>query len=247
VDDVRLGLAFRSVRLRFGWRQIDVAAKAGVSHQVVSRIERGHPEEVSIRAVRAVATALGIRLDLVPRWRGGELDRLVSGRHAAMHETVITLFDSLPGWEIISEVSYSIYGERGVIDLIGWHAAERALLIGELKSEFVDPNELVGSMDRRKRLAATIVRERGWIPKTVSVWVLADDQRTNHRQLARHARLLRGAFPADGRSMRRWLRSPSTAIAALSFLPGVRHTRARHRVRASPTLDPDTASGPRAT
>jgi transcriptional regulator with XRE-family HTH domain len=247
MDDVRVGLAVRAVRLRLGWRQVDVATKAGLSHQIVSRIERGRLAEVSIRALRAVAAVLGIRLDLIARWRGGELDRLISARHAAMHEVAIAMFDTLPGWDIASEVSYSIYGERGVIDLVGWHAAERALLIGELKSEFVDPNDLVGSMDRRKRLAAGIVRDRGWVPRTVSVWVLVDDQRTNHRQLARHRRLLRGAFPADGRAMRKWLRAPRTPIAALSFLPHVRHVRARHRVRASPTLDPDTASGPRTT
>ena len=42
------------------------------------------------------------------------------------------------------EVSFSIYGERGVIDILAWHPGRRALLIIELKTDIVDVNELVG-------------------------------------------------------------------------------------------------------
>lgn len=33
------------------------------------------------------------------------------------------------------EVSFSIYGQRGVIDILAWHAATRSLLVIELKTE----------------------------------------------------------------------------------------------------------------
>ena len=82
------------------------------------------------------------------------------------------------------EVSFSIYGERGVIDILAWHPGRRALLIIELKTDIVDVNDLAGSADRRRRLAPKIVAERGWDPVTVSVWVIVAPGRTNRRRVA---------------------------------------------------------------
>jgi transcriptional regulator with XRE-family HTH domain len=41
MDDIRVGAAFRAVRIRRGWRQQDVADRAGVSRALISLIERG--------------------------------------------------------------------------------------------------------------------------------------------------------------------------------------------------------------
>ena len=78
----------------------------------------------------------------------------------------------LPAWVLAPEVSYSIYGEHGVIDILAWHPDRRALLVIELKTDIVDVNDLAGSADRRRRLARKIVAEKGWDPVTVSVWVV---------------------------------------------------------------------------
>lgn len=135
-----------------------------------------------------------------------------------MHEAVARLFHRLDGWLIAPEVTYSIYGERGVIDVVAWHAASRTLLVVELKTLLVDVNDLMGSMDRRRRLATRIARDRGWFPIAVGAWVAIADTSTNHRRLADHATVLRIAFPGDGRTLRGWLRRPTGPIAALSFL-----------------------------
>jgi hypothetical protein len=150
----------------------------------VSRIECGHLERVSQAALRAVADELEIRLELVARWRGGELDRLLNRRHAVLHEAALALFAGHPDWQVVSELSFNIWGERGVIDLAAWNQDHRALVLGELKSEFVDPGELVGTMDRRQRLALQIAASRGWDPAVVGTWVIAADSRTNRRHLA---------------------------------------------------------------
>src|SRR3970040_1757772 len=71
----RLGGVCRAVRLRKRWRQDDVAAAAGVSRAAVSRIERGLAAEMTLATLDKVTSALEIRIDLVPRWRGGELDQ----------------------------------------------------------------------------------------------------------------------------------------------------------------------------
>lgn len=59
-----LGSALRHARLQAGLTQSEVSRLAGVSRQLVSRIENGHPSG-EIAAVVAVASALGQRLTVV--------------------------------------------------------------------------------------------------------------------------------------------------------------------------------------
>ena len=96
MTDQRLGARIRYVRIRRGWRQIDLARRAGVSQSMVSRIERGHLDGVTVEAIRAVAAALDIRIDLVSRYRGGELDRLLAAGHSALHESVARVLAGSP-------------------------------------------------------------------------------------------------------------------------------------------------------
>jgi transcriptional regulator with XRE-family HTH domain len=222
MDVVRLVTIFRALRLRKRWRQVDLARRAGVSQSVVSRLERGRLGGLSVDTVFRIAQALSARLDLVLRWDGGELDRLLNARHSALHESVARSFLALDGWVIAPEVSFSIRGERGIIDILAWHADTRTLLVIELKTEIVDINDLMGKVDRKRRLAALVARERGWIPASVSVWVIVGDSKTNRRRVWSHAATLRAAFPSDGRSIRPWLRQPSGPVACLSFWPNPR-------------------------
>jgi transcriptional regulator with XRE-family HTH domain len=218
VDDIRVGGLFRAVRLRRRWRQEDVAEEAGVSRSQVSRAERGRLAELRLCELRFIADALEIRLPFAPLWRGGEADRVVNERHSLMHERLALLFARLPAWVCSTEVTFSVFGERGSIDLLAWHPGRRALLIVELKTEIPDPAALVAQVDRYRRLAAEIVRERGWIPVSVSTWVVVADSSMNRRRLARHRTMLRNRFPVEGRRMRSWLRQPAGSVAALSFL-----------------------------
>ena len=191
-----------------------------MSKSTISRIERGHVRTLTVSTIQEIAGELDVRVDLVPRWRSGDLDRLLNRRHSNLHELVARWFgEVVPDWALAPEVSYSIYGERGVIDIVAWHPGRRALLIIELKTDIVDVNELVGSADRRRRLARAIVADRGWDPATVSVWVIVAPSRTNRRRIAMHRTMLRAAFPSDGRTVHGWLRNPVGAISALSMWP----------------------------
>jgi transcriptional regulator with XRE-family HTH domain len=241
-DLVRLGNRFRAVRRRLGLRQVDVAKRARVSAAIVSRIERGQVASITLERALRVAEALEIGLDLQATWRGGELERLVNARHARMHDLALELFETLTGWITASEVSFVVYRERGVIDILAWHEDSRTLLIIELKTELVDPQELIATMDRRRRLAHEIARTRGWRPTHVGLWVLLADTRTNRRHVARHRRLLRGAFPANGHAMRAWLRRPTRPISALSFLPLPRDVTASRDLRSPRRVRPSASS-----
>jgi transcriptional regulator with XRE-family HTH domain len=197
-----------------------------VSRATISRLERGNVGAFRLDTIRAVAKALDVRMDLAPRWRAGDLDRLLNARHSGLHELVARSFRELPGWVAEPEVSFAIYSERGVIDILAWHPARRMLLVIELKTDIADINELVGTVDRKRRLAVNVAIERGWIaaadaPPSVSIWVIVADGHTNRRRVQAHGSMLRAAFPSDGRSMSGWLRNPARPIRALSFWPNV--------------------------
>jgi transcriptional regulator with XRE-family HTH domain len=218
VDDQRFGGVIRAVRQRRGLRQADLAAKARVSQSTVSRIERGHVGSLSVDTIRRVASALDIRVELIGRWRAGDLDRLLNARHSRLHEIVAEAFvRTLPGWQLAPEVSFSIFGERGVIDVLAWHASSRSLLVIELKTDIADVNELVGTFDRKVRLGREVAAVRGWDPVTVSGWVIVAPGRTNRARIAVHGAMLRSAFPMDGRGIGGWLRRPQGRVSALSM------------------------------
>lgn len=218
MDNVRFGITVRTVRIRRGWRQDDLSAMTHVSRAQIGRIEHGHLDSIQLGTLRNVCGALEIRVDLVPRWRGGDLDRMLSSRHALLAESVVrALRNDSPDWQVIPEVSFSIWGERGVIDLLAWHPGRRALLVIELKTELVDVGETLGTMDRKQRLASKVAAERGWDAATVSGWIILAAGRTNERRLAAFGSTLRAAYPADARRMKAWLKDPIGSVAALSI------------------------------
>jgi transcriptional regulator with XRE-family HTH domain len=232
VDDLRLGALVRAVRLKRGLRQRDVAEMAGVSHGLVSLVERGHCQSLSIATLRQIAAALDVRVDLVGRWRGGDADRLLSRGHSRLAERFARVARAHPGWTFEPEVSFSIYGERGIVDQLGWHEAAAHLLVVELKTEFTDVNEMMGTLDRKVRLARTIAESRGWRPAQVSAWVIVLDTRTNRRHAAEHDSLLRSKFPADGRQLESFLRNPIARTSGLRFMTDSNPSSTRHDRRA---------------
>jgi transcriptional regulator with XRE-family HTH domain len=226
MDDLRLGLALRAARVKRRLRQCDLAGQAGVSASLVSRLEHGCVDRMSLRALRGVAAKLGVSLEIVPRSAGGELDRIVNARHAALGELVAAWIARQPGWIVAAEVSFAIYGERGIIDLLAWHEFTSSVVVIELKTAIVDVDELIGTLDRKRRLAARIAVARGWAARSVSAWLIIGDSRTNRRRVADHRTLLMSALPRDGRSLAPLFfhqdRGPESGIAFWSNLPGVK-------------------------
>jgi transcriptional regulator with XRE-family HTH domain len=219
MDDIRLGTVVKQLRQRLRLTQEGLAGRARISPSMVSRIERGDIDRTTLVALRRVFTALGARIELVPRWQGADLDRLLDARHAAMVEVIVGRLSALPSWIVETEVTFSIYGERGSIDIVAWHPGKHALLIIEVKTAIGDVGGLLRQVDRYRRLARDVARQRGWSPRVVSVWVVVADGRTARRRLSEHHTTLRGAFPADGHAMEHWLRDPQQAVSGLSFLP----------------------------
>lgn len=194
-------------------------------------MERGHLDGVTVGMLSRVASALDARFDPMLRWRGGDLPALVNGRHSAMHERFARWSTGIPGWSWMPEVSFSRFGERGVMDLLGWHEASGALLVGEYKSELVDVQETLGSLDRKTRLAAVVAGERGLVSSgIVGSWLMIAPGRTNARRIADHRAVIHLALPDDLHDVLRWLRTPVGRLRAVSYLPGATHDDLRRRM-----------------
>jgi hypothetical protein len=163
-----------------------------------------------------------------------------------MHESVARTLRGT-AWLMAPEATFSIYGERGVIDILAFHPPSGALLVIELKTDLVDVQALISAVDRYRRLAPQMARERGWAVRSVSCWVVLRDTPANHRRLAAHATVLRTAFPHDGRHVRAWVRAPSGLVGALTFLSDSHRANAMttssgvQRVRTRPPRSPADA------
>ena len=242
MSDVRVGYGLRRLRHERKWRQKDLATAARVSATLVSRIEHGDLEHVSIGSARRTCEALGARVEVRLLWRGGELERLLDRRHAAMADVVVARIRAA-GWVVAPEVTFSIYGERGSVDVLAWHAGTATLLVVELKTELTDLQDLLATVDRKRRLAPVIARDRGLLPVArVATWVIVLDTRTNRRRLAAYRALLRASFPADGRAMRAWLETPSSVVNCLGFLSNAHHAGLLGRSTASVRANRPTRS-----
>jgi len=142
---------------------------------------------------------------------------MISARHAGMAEAVVRWLASFSGWIVRPEVSFSRYGERGVIDLLLWHPASRSVLVIELKTAIIDIGELLGTLDRKARNAWFIARELGWDPQSVSTLLLVADGATNRRRVTAHRAILGAALPDGIGVLRRWLAAPIGSVQALAF------------------------------
>jgi HTH-type transcriptional regulator / antitoxin HipB len=218
MDDMQVGRVMRAVRMSLGLRQLDVAARAGVSQQLVSVAERGRLDQLSLRALRRIAHALEVRLQLGPTWRGGQLARLLDAAHAHVVETVAALL-RLNGWTVLVEYTFNHFGERGSVDLVGWHPAHHALALIEVKSRIVDQQDLHASMGRKRRIVPTLLtRERGWRADTVGELLVVADTRAARTVVRNHAATFDARLPARSIEARAWIRKPLQPIAACWFL-----------------------------
>jgi transcriptional regulator with XRE-family HTH domain len=243
MDDVKLGRRFRVLRHRLGWRQSDVGVKASISQDTVSRVETGKISDVSISALRRHAAALGAELRIEINFRGGELDRLVDAGHAALVGAVVQRLQEL-GWEVRPEVSFSVYGERGSIDVVGWHEASRTLLVIEVKTELTSIEETLRRHDAKVRLAADVVRKRfGWHPLRVARLLVLPDTTTARSQVKRHDAVLRTALPVRGQELREWMRSPAGVVEAIAFVPPTQGSRAQAKAAGRQRVRPPRDSG----
>jgi transcriptional regulator with XRE-family HTH domain len=222
------------LRQRAGLRQDDLAARVGVSREMVSRLERGALGGMTLASVERIAAGLGATLHLELRWRGEQLDRLMDAAHAVLEQTLVRDLRAA-GCTVEVEVSFSVYGDRGRCDAVAYHADTGTLLIVEAKTRLGDVQELLGRLDVKARLGPQIARRLGWpAPRRVVPCLVVAEGRTARRVIASHPDLF-ARFELRGASARRWLANPTReAVSGILLFESVPYSHlptTRRRVR----------------
>ena len=231
--DLDIGRVARAIRRRKRWRQEDCAQRANVHRSTWSLLERGHLEQMSLAMVRRCLAVLEIRLDLLPRWRGANLDRLLDEGHAALQAFWVRRLTSW-GWLVLPEVSFNHYGERGRIDILAWWPALRILLVVEIKTELVDAQALLGSLDVKRRIGPIVAQELGWSePRHVVAAIFMSRTSTNRDRINRIAPLFVG-YELRGRAATSWLRAPDALATGLLLLTDAQSRGANRRPSTAP-------------
>ncbi len=217
MNDIVLGQALRALRIRLLLRQEDVAGNAGVSQQLISKIERGRLASVSTAVLRRIFAAVEADVVTVVKWRAGELDRLLDEGHAELVGRIVVLLRRR-GWAVLTEVTFSEFGERGSIDVLAWHPATRTLLVIEVKTEIASAEEMLRRHDVKVRLGRKIGRDRfGVAPARVARLLVVADEMRNRRRVERLSPMLSTAYPDRGRAVRQWLAAPAGDLLGLIF------------------------------
>jgi transcriptional regulator with XRE-family HTH domain len=232
MDAVRFGRSLRALRHRRRWRQADLAEAAGLSRALVARVEGGHGDVVTPRSLARLAQPLGARVTVRLDWHGEALDRLLDEAHAALVEAVVRILRAA-GWQVRTEVTFAIGGERGSVDVLAWHERCESLLVVEVKSVIADAQDTLARLHRKVRLA-TRVAPPEWRVRRVSWLLVVGEGRTNRRRVDALRETFDAAFPDRIASVRQFITDPAErSLHGLWFLSPATQPSARHRVRRS--------------
>jgi transcriptional regulator with XRE-family HTH domain len=238
MDDARIGRSLRVLRQRRGLRQSEVAAAAGVSQSTISDVERGQVSGLPLVILRRIFAAVDAGFEGTVHWRGAGLDRLLDARHATLVAASVGRLRDL-GWDARVETSYSIFGERGSIDVMGGLARVGAVLVEEVKSELASVEATIRKLDEKVRLVRKEIAAHafGWQPTLVGRLLVLPESSMARRRVATLDQVLGVAFPDRGADVRRWLREPSGPMSGILFQPDIATGDAKsdrrgvHRVR----------------
>lgn len=194
---------------------------------MISKLERGQIGDVNVDTLRSVTAALDAVVFIDLRWHGGAVDRLLDEKHARVLGATVELLVR-HGWATEVEVTYSVYGERGSIDILAWHEPSRVLLVIEIKSELVTVEATLRKLDEKQRLAGAIGHDRlGRRPDSVARMLVLPSTSTERRRVARHAAALDAALPLRYDDLRAWLRRPVGAVSGILFVADITGRDAR--------------------
>ncbi len=215
----RIGQAIRASRLESGWSQRELARRMDVAQSSIARLEAGHSRHVDVRVASAALDLLGIRVSLDGRTIGLANRRYQRDAvHARCAEYARRRLE-VAGWSTALEVEIGHGRGRGWIDLLGFRAVDRALLVVEIKTEIRDVGEILRTIGWYERSAWTSARAFAWRPIRTSVLLLTLDSVENDARLRAHSSLIGSEFPTRADVAGEWLRKPEArAIRGIALI-----------------------------
>jgi len=224
-EDARVGRLLRAIRRSDQLTQRKLSEQANVPLLDLRRVERGQAGGIRLDRTRRLFAAAGGRARLSVWWNGAAADRLLDERHAAIVERLVDIVGRF-GWLAAAEVTFAEYGERGSIDLLAAHSAQRAVAVFEVKSEIGSLEQMNRVLDVKARLAPKIAQAQfGWRPSVVARILVLPEDATLRRLMVRHQRTMAAIYPAGSREVRAWLRRPDGPLRGIWFLSDPRSLR----------------------
>jgi hypothetical protein len=204
--------------------------RASVHRSGWSNLERGELDRVSLRTLRDCLAVLEVTIDIVPRWRGTGLGRLLDEEHAELQAAWAARLRRW-GYVVWPEVSFNHFGDRGRIDLVAWQPDLRILVVVEIKSELVDAQGLLGPLDIKVRLGPHVAASLGMgrPAKVVPLVIIRDGSTTRDR--LRRLESLFAAFVHRGREATGCLRHPERIAGGMLVLSDLRTAGQRSVMR----------------
>jgi hypothetical protein len=141
------------------------------------------------------------------------------------------------GWSVRVEYSFNDFGDRGSVDVLAWHPAERVLLIVEVKTRLTDLQAMLSSLGRKIRIVPRLVREDpGWIPRRIARLLVVAGTTASSARLDRSS-AASGSSPIPGRPLDASsgsgargpgrLPEPSRCSPPIQHVDAMQHRRAR--------------------
>ncbi len=218
MSDVRVGRVIHAVRVHSRLRQQDLADRVQVDRSVLTDLEHGRLENVSLRTARRLCSALEIELVVEARWRRGLVDRLVDQGHSAIVEHAAKLLRE-SGWIVEPELTFNVFGDRGSVDILGWHPEDKSLCLIEVKTVLTDLQAMLMSMSRKVRVVPGMLEEqRGWRRRQLASLLVVVGSTANRAVVRNHPAVFGSAFPAQTSEVRAWLRRPRGDLAGVWFV-----------------------------
>lgn len=191
-------MTIRTARIARGWTQRQLSDRACVPQSVISAVEAGEGGEIA--TLERICVALGGALRLEARFPyAGEGSRQVDLGHARCVGAARRLLVA-SGYSCATEQEVMDGPWRGSIDLLGFDAVSRRLLVVEVKTELRDAGGLERQVDRYARLSLTVARQHGWHVGEVAVAVLVLATAESDAFLVANREVMAGAFPIRGRA-----------------------------------------------
>ncbi len=231
MEDERVGRLVRAVRLKRGWRQVDVATRVGCSQRWIGEIELGRLDGVTVGTLRKVGDVLEIRVRIDAWWRLGDGARLLDAEHARLVEIAVRSLIR-EGWGVWPEWSFNHFGERGSVDIVAWHEATRTLLLIEVKSRLHDVQELLHTFGKKVRIVPGLfAAERGTPPERgttaayiataahlataahIATMLVVADTPAARRIVREHVATFDSVWPERPQACRRFIRRPGEGAA----------------------------------
>lgn len=203
----RIGTAIREARRALGLRQIDVAARAGITQPHVSRIERGVRPYAALATLAAVAAAVDVQLAAFIEARpGADLPRDLE--HLRGQRLLITQA-KVGRWAAEPEAIVTEDGPSArSIDVLLTRPDRRECAVVEIWTLLPDVGAAMRGLDGK---VAAIERRLGEDWRVAPLLVVRATHR-NRRLVRDFAPLFAARYPAPSRA---WLRSLGDPAAAM--------------------------------